>query len=125
MKWMVVALVCLLAFEASTTLVRVPLRKMKTMRQTMKEKGLLGDFLKTHKYDLAQKYRFSDFSVLYEPITYMDSCQPGPPCCEWPNGQSMGRAPADLAAEPQRPRGSPGQAGTEASVSGTLAFGGT
>uniref|UniRef100_A0A8C6ACK8 Gastricsin n=1 Tax=Marmota marmota marmota TaxID=9994 RepID=A0A8C6ACK8_MARMA len=67
MKWMVVALVCLLALEA------VPLRKMKTMRQTMREKGLLGDFLKTHKYDPAQKYRFSDLSVLYEPMTYMDA----------------------------------------------------
>ncbi|KAM4816370.1 gastricsin-like [Urocitellus parryii] len=73
MKWMVVALVCLLALEASTTLVRVPLRKMKTMRQTMREKGLLGDFLRTHKYDPAQKYRFSDFSVLYEPMSYMDA----------------------------------------------------
>ncbi|XP_048661683.1 LOW QUALITY PROTEIN: gastricsin-like [Marmota marmota marmota] len=72
MKWMVVALFCLLALEASTTPVRVPLRKMKTMRQTMREKGLLGDFLRTHKYDPAQKYRFSDFSVLYEPMTYMD-----------------------------------------------------
>ncbi|KAM4816259.1 gastricsin [Urocitellus parryii] len=73
MKWMVVALVCLLALEASTTLVRVPLRKMKTMRQTMREKGLLGDFLRTHKYDPAQKYHFSDFSVLYEPMSYMDA----------------------------------------------------
>nr|XP_040137952.1 gastricsin-like [Ictidomys tridecemlineatus] len=52
---------------------RVPLRKMKTMRQTMREKGLLGDFLRTHKYDPAQKYRFSDFSVLYEPMSYMDA----------------------------------------------------
>uniref|UniRef100_A0A8C9NY81 Gastricsin n=1 Tax=Spermophilus dauricus TaxID=99837 RepID=A0A8C9NY81_SPEDA len=67
MKWMVVALVCLLALEA------VPLKKMKTMRQTMREKGLLGDFLRTHKYDPAQKYRFSDFSVLYEPMSYMDA----------------------------------------------------
>lgn len=45
---------------------------MKTMRQTMREKGLLGDFLRTHKYDPAQKYHFSDFSVLYEPMSYMD-----------------------------------------------------
>ncbi|KAG3289439.1 gastricsin-like [Ictidomys tridecemlineatus] len=73
MKWMVVALVCLLALEASTTIVKVPLRKMKTMRQTMREKGLLRDFLRTHKYDPAQKYRFSDFSVLYEPMSYMDA----------------------------------------------------
>lgn len=48
---------------------------MKTIRETMKEKGVLKDFLKTHKYDPGQKYRFGnfgDFSVLYEPIAYMD-----------------------------------------------------
>ncbi|MBZ3870172.1 Gastricsin [Sciurus carolinensis] len=43
------------------------------MRQTMREKGLLEEFLRTHKHDPAQKYRFSDFSVLYEPMTYMDA----------------------------------------------------
>lgn len=104
------------------SLPRVPLKKLKTMRQTMREKGLLEEFLRTHKHDPAQKYRFSDFSVLYEPMTYMDvsagaarcpcSCcpgvslctypeatpfcqcwQPGGPHCEWPTGQSMGRVP--------------------------------
>uniref|UniRef100_A0A8D2CRA8 Gastricsin n=1 Tax=Sciurus vulgaris TaxID=55149 RepID=A0A8D2CRA8_SCIVU len=55
------------------SLPRVPLKKLKTMRQTMREKGLLEEFLRTHKHDPAQKYRFSDFSVLYEPMTYMDA----------------------------------------------------
>lgn len=48
---------------------------MKSIRETMKEKGVLKDFLKTHKYNPAQKYRFGkfgDYSVLYEPMAYMD-----------------------------------------------------
>lgn len=48
---------------------------MKTIRETMREKGVLKDFLKSHKYDPGQKYRFGnlgDFSVLDEPMSYMD-----------------------------------------------------
>ena len=48
---------------------------MKSIRQTMKERGVLNDFLKTHKYDPGQKYHlgnFGDYSVLYEPMAYMD-----------------------------------------------------
>ncbi|XP_008562873.1 PREDICTED: gastricsin-like, partial [Galeopterus variegatus] len=47
--------------------------KLKSVRETMKEKGLLEEFLRTHKYDPAQKYHFSDFSVAYEPMAYMDA----------------------------------------------------
>lgn len=74
MKWMVVALLCLPLLEAA--LIRVPLKRMKTIRETMREKGVLNDFLKNHKYDPGLKYRFGnfgDFSVLYEPIAYMDA----------------------------------------------------
>ncbi|KAI2542291.1 progastricsin, partial [Homo sapiens] len=52
---------------------RVPLKKFKSIRETMKEKGLLGEFLRTHKYDPAWKYRFGDLSVTYEPMAYMDA----------------------------------------------------
>ncbi|TKC52566.1 hypothetical protein EI555_018266, partial [Monodon monoceros] len=52
---------------------RVPVKKLKSIRETMKEKGILEDFLRTHKYDPAQKYRFSDFSVASEPMDYMDA----------------------------------------------------
>ena len=38
----------------------------------MKEKGLLEDFLRTYKYDPAQKYRFGDLSIATEPMDYMD-----------------------------------------------------
>ncbi|XP_048203744.1 gastricsin [Perognathus longimembris pacificus] len=74
MKWMVVALLCLPLLEASVF--RVPLKRLKTIRETLKDKGLLGEFLKTHKYDPARKYRinnFDDFSVLFEPVSYMNA----------------------------------------------------
>ncbi|XP_008060778.1 gastricsin [Carlito syrichta] len=71
MKWMVVFLLCLQLLEAQV--VKVSLKKFKSIRETLKEKGLLEDFLKTHKYDPAQKYRFSDFSVAVEPMAYMDA----------------------------------------------------
>uniref|UniRef100_A0A2I3GKZ6 Gastricsin n=1 Tax=Nomascus leucogenys TaxID=61853 RepID=A0A2I3GKZ6_NOMLE len=62
MKWMVVVLVCLQLLEAAVSI-----------RETMKEKGLLGEFLRTHKYDPAWKYHFGDLSVSYEPMAYMDA----------------------------------------------------
>ncbi|KAJ8779973.1 hypothetical protein J1605_012009 [Eschrichtius robustus] len=71
MKWMVVALVCLQTLEAAV--IKVPVKKLKSIRETMKEKGILEDFLRTHKYDPAQKYRFNDFSVASEPMDYMDA----------------------------------------------------
>lgn len=66
---------------------RVPLKKGKSIRETMKEKGLLEEFLKTHKYDPAQKYHFSDFGVAYEPMAYMDVSSDPPQgypssCCQ-------------------------------------------
>lgn len=54
------------------TFCRVSLKRFKSIRETMKEKGLLEEFLKKHKYDPVQKYNFSDFSVDYEPMAYMD-----------------------------------------------------
>ncbi|XP_012415020.1 gastricsin-like, partial [Trichechus manatus latirostris] len=52
---------------------RIPLKKTKSMHETMKDKGLLEEFLRTHKYDPVQKYHFSDFSVVYEPVAYTDA----------------------------------------------------
>ncbi|NP_001076103.1 gastricsin precursor [Oryctolagus cuniculus] len=71
MKWLLVALVCLHLLEAAV--IKVPLRKFKSIRETLKEKGLLKEFLNTHKYDPALKYRFGDFSVTYEPMDYLDA----------------------------------------------------
>nr|Q9GMY4.1 RecName: Full=Gastricsin; AltName: Full=Pepsinogen C; Flags: Precursor [Sorex unguiculatus]BAB11754.1 pepsinogen C [Sorex unguiculatus] len=71
MKWTVVALVCLQLLEAAV--VKVPLKKFKSIRETLREQGLLGEFLRTHPYDPAQKYHFGDFSVAYEPMAYLDA----------------------------------------------------
>ncbi|XP_006882065.1 PREDICTED: gastricsin [Elephantulus edwardii] len=71
MKWIVATLVCLQLLEAAV--VKVPLKKMKSIRQTMKEKGVLAEFLRTHKRDPAQRYHYGDFSVVYETMDYMDA----------------------------------------------------
>ncbi|XP_040277810.1 gastricsin-like [Bufo bufo] len=77
MKWLILALVCL---QLSEGLVRVPLTRTKSIREKMKEKGVLEQFLKTHKWDPAMKYSFNhhknDFAVAYERM-YMDACDIG------------------------------------------------
>uniref|UniRef100_A0A7M4F0E9 Peptidase A1 domain-containing protein n=1 Tax=Crocodylus porosus TaxID=8502 RepID=A0A7M4F0E9_CROPO len=71
MKWLILALVCL---QLSEGLVRVPLRKGKSMRKLLKEQGVLEDFLKQHKYDRGRKYRFNEYNVAHESIAnYLDS----------------------------------------------------
>uniref|UniRef100_A0A8D0B3S7 Gastricsin n=1 Tax=Salvator merianae TaxID=96440 RepID=A0A8D0B3S7_SALMN len=51
----------------------VPLKKGKSIRDVMKEEGVLEDFLKNHKLDPARKYRFNEYNVAYEPMAYMDA----------------------------------------------------
>ncbi|XP_061486370.1 gastricsin-like [Rhineura floridana] len=69
MKWLILALVCLHLCEG---IVRVPLKKFKSMREVMKEKGVLKEFLKNNHYDPASKY-FNNFATGYEPLAnYMD-----------------------------------------------------
>ncbi|XP_032865396.1 pepsin B-like [Tyto alba] len=71
MKWLILALVCL---QLSEGLVRVKLKKAKSIREKMREAGVLEDYLKKIKYDPVKKYRFSDDYVVYEPITsHLDS----------------------------------------------------
>ncbi|NWS50648.1 PEPA protein, partial [Probosciger aterrimus] len=51
---------------------RIPLRKGKTLRQSLREHGLLERYLKQHPYNLAAKYFSSSISA--EPMqNYMDS----------------------------------------------------
>ncbi|XP_056413747.1 gastricsin-like [Hyla sarda] len=76
MKWVIIALVCL---QLSEGLVRVPLKRFKSIRETMKEKGVLEQFMKTHKRDPAMKYSFNhknNFAIVYEPMN-MDACYYG------------------------------------------------
>uniref|UniRef100_A0A8C0GRZ5 Peptidase A1 domain-containing protein n=1 Tax=Chelonoidis abingdonii TaxID=106734 RepID=A0A8C0GRZ5_CHEAB len=65
MKWLIFALVCL---HLSEGMVRIPLKKFKSMREVMKEKGVLRDYLKNHKSDPASKY-FNNFAVTYEALS--------------------------------------------------------
>ncbi|XP_054836079.1 gastricsin-like [Eublepharis macularius] len=70
MKWLVLALVCLHLCEG--IVVKIPLKKFKSMREVMKEKGVLQDFLKKYHYDPASKY-LNNFATGYEPLAnYMD-----------------------------------------------------
>ncbi|XP_072494526.1 gastricsin-like [Notamacropus eugenii] len=71
MKWLIIALVCL-HFSEADKIIKVPLKRFKSMKQVMKEKGVLRDFLKNHKYNPATKY-FNQFATDDEPLTnYMD-----------------------------------------------------
>ncbi|KFP15455.1 Gastricsin, partial [Egretta garzetta] len=67
MRWLVLALLCLQLGEG---MVRIPLRKGRSMRELMREKGMLESFLKG---DPGRKYQLSN-AVAYEPLTnYLDS----------------------------------------------------
>ncbi|XP_019369775.1 PREDICTED: gastricsin-like [Gavialis gangeticus] len=72
MKWLILALVCVqLSAEG---IVRIPLKKGKSARQIMKEKGTLDLFLKHHKVDPGRKYHSSEYNVAHETITnYLDT----------------------------------------------------
>ncbi|NWJ11067.1 PEPC protein, partial [Crypturellus undulatus] len=65
MKWLILVLVCL---HLSEGLLRVPLKKGKSIREVMREKGVLRRYLKEHRhYDPAYKF-FNNFATAYEPL---------------------------------------------------------
>ncbi|XP_030077410.1 gastricsin [Microcaecilia unicolor] len=65
MKWLILAMVCL---HLSEGLVRVPLKKFKSMREVMREHGI-----KAPRVDPGTKYHFNNFAIAYEPLAnYMD-----------------------------------------------------
>uniref|UniRef100_A0A7M4FYG0 Peptidase A1 domain-containing protein n=1 Tax=Crocodylus porosus TaxID=8502 RepID=A0A7M4FYG0_CROPO len=69
--WRIPALVCL---QLSEGLVSVPLKKGRSAKEVMKEKGVLEDFLKHRRYDPGRKYHVNEYNVAYEPMTsYLDS----------------------------------------------------
>ncbi|XP_028359066.1 pepsin B isoform X2 [Phyllostomus discolor] len=72
MKILVLVLVFL---QLSEGVERVILKKGKSIRQTLEERGVLEQFLKAvPKADPAAKYHFSNDAVAYEPITnYLDA----------------------------------------------------
>ncbi|KAM3934470.1 gastricsin-like [Leptodactylus fuscus] len=55
----------------SEGLVRVPLKRLKSIRETMRDKGILKDFVKTHVKEPAIKYNLNNpniYGVVYEPM---------------------------------------------------------
>ncbi|XP_068945336.1 chymosin-like [Petaurus breviceps papuanus] len=74
MKCLLVLLVIVAFSECIIT--KVPLFKGKTLRKILKERGLLGDFLKKHEYSLSSKYRHHHEAAkaVDEPLTnFLDS----------------------------------------------------
>ncbi|KAK2506524.1 hypothetical protein MC885_005881 [Smutsia gigantea] len=73
MRWLV-ALLAVLALSQGSGTTRIPLHKSKSLRRTLKEHGLLEDFLRTHHYAISRKY--SSFGeVAHEPLTNYLDCQ--------------------------------------------------
>ncbi|XP_033008575.1 gastricsin-like [Lacerta agilis] len=66
MKWLILVLAFL---HLSEGLERVILKKGKSIRENMKEKGVLEEFLKKHHDDPALKYHWNEYNIAYEPIT--------------------------------------------------------
>lgn len=72
MKWLILAAVCL---QLSEGILKVPLHRYKSIRENMRDHGVLEQFMKTHKRDPALKFNFNrknDFAIAYEPM-YMDT----------------------------------------------------
>ncbi|KAM5180710.1 gastricsin-like [Mantella aurantiaca] len=62
-------LLLFIGLSVSEGQVRVPLKRLKSIRETMKENGVLEDFMKTHIKEPAIKYNLnSNFGVAYEPM---------------------------------------------------------
>ncbi|XP_054836080.1 pepsin B-like [Eublepharis macularius] len=71
MKWLVLVLIFL---HLSDGLDRIILKKGKSIREKMREEGVLEDFLKNYHIDPAAKYHLNEYNVAYEPITnYLNS----------------------------------------------------
>ncbi|XP_027815118.1 pregnancy-associated glycoprotein 1-like [Ovis aries] len=80
MKWIV--LLGLVAF--SECIVKIPLRRVKTMRNTLRGKNMLNNFLKEHAYRLSQmSFRGSNLTIHplknIEDVVYMGSITIGTP----------------------------------------------
>ncbi|XP_009979176.1 PREDICTED: gastricsin-like [Tauraco erythrolophus] len=70
MRWLVLVLLCLRLGEG---IVRITLRKGRSMREAVRGKGVPEDFLNDLKGDPGRKYQLSN-AVTYEPLTnYLDS----------------------------------------------------
>ncbi|XP_010140330.1 PREDICTED: gastricsin-like [Buceros rhinoceros silvestris] len=71
MKWLVLALMCL---HLSEGIERIQLKKLRSIREKMRDAGVLEDYLKSMNHDPVKKYHFSEDYVVNETITnHLDS----------------------------------------------------
>ncbi|KAK9404482.1 hypothetical protein NXF25_009309 [Crotalus adamanteus] len=71
MKSLILALVCI---HLSKGIHRIILKKGKSIRENMRENGVLEEFLEKYHIDPGLKYQFNKFGATYEPMTnYLDS----------------------------------------------------
>uniref|UniRef100_A0A8C0QTA6 Peptidase A1 domain-containing protein n=1 Tax=Canis lupus dingo TaxID=286419 RepID=A0A8C0QTA6_CANLU len=75
LKWMMMMMMMMTHSFCLPILHRIILKKGKSIRQVMEERGVLETFLRNHpKVDPAAKYLFNNDAVAYEPFTnYLDS----------------------------------------------------
>uniref|UniRef100_A0A8C5WXX0 Peptidase A1 domain-containing protein n=1 Tax=Laticauda laticaudata TaxID=8630 RepID=A0A8C5WXX0_LATLA len=66
MKWLILALVCI---HLSEGFHRIILKKGKSIREIMRENGVLEEFLEKYHIDPGLKYKFNKLSATYEPMT--------------------------------------------------------
>ncbi|XP_063153659.1 pepsin B-like [Candoia aspera] len=65
MKWVILVLIYL---HLSEEVERIILKKGKSLREILKEKGMLEEFLKKYNVDPGLKYRPNEYHVVYEPM---------------------------------------------------------
>ncbi|XP_025033287.1 pepsin B-like [Python bivittatus] len=71
MKWLILVLIYL---HLSEEVERIVLKKGKSLREILKEKGMLEEFMKKYHVDPGLKYRPNEFHVVYESMTsYMSN----------------------------------------------------
>ncbi|XP_015676045.1 gastricsin-like [Protobothrops mucrosquamatus] len=71
MKSLILALICI---HLSKGIHRIILKTGKSIRENMRENGVLEEFLEKYHIDPGLKYQFNKFGVTYEPMTnYLDS----------------------------------------------------
>uniref|UniRef100_A0A8V5HH45 Uncharacterized protein n=1 Tax=Melopsittacus undulatus TaxID=13146 RepID=A0A8V5HH45_MELUD len=95
MQCLLLALLCL---QLGQGMVRIPLRKGRSMREVMREKGVLERFLMVLRGDPGRRYQLSN-TVAYEPLAnYLDVSIEAFPSSSEPSGSGVRECPPPFPA---------------------------